>query len=471
MASRRRRSRSWSKRLRRSLFEHRFSAAEGCLGIGALGLGLWLLWPAPDGVGIDHRVRWEQSLAAAGAPGEDAEAERGGFDSSFISAAQASVSISAKRNLVGSFGQPSGPMLLPRLARVADTMPEIGPPELAALPSAEELAVRLPEPAPTPDDDGSLDFPIEEGVTLSIGPEDAVPLAKEAAPDERQLAALVVPRPGPSDGVPNWLRHAAVPPVAHKRPMIAVVIDDLGLNRRNTAAINQFEGPLTVAFLPYAGELERQTRAARAAGHELLLHMPMEPMGQDWPGPNALLTSSSPEEFRQRLLDNFDSFPGYVGMNNHMGSRLTADPERMAIVMAELRKRDLLFLDSMTTARSVGTPQARRFGVPSTRRDVFIDTIFSRESREQVERQLALVERIARERGMAVAIGHPHDATIEALRHWLPTLEKRGLALVPLSTIVAKQSCIERQLVVACRAFRDGDSLRTAAHDGPTPPG
>jgi hypothetical protein len=139
-----------------------------------------------------------------------------------------------------------------------------------------------------------------------------------------------------------------------------------------------------------------------------------------------------------RLRAQLLSFGGFVGINNHMGSLLTAERGPMALLMAELRARGLLFLDSRTTAQSVAAHEARRAGVAHAVRDVFLDNDTNLEA---IRRQLALTEQIARRRGSAVAIGHPHHATIEALRGWLPTLEQRGFVLVPISTIVARQSC------------------------------
>jgi len=288
-----------------------------------------------------------------------------------------------------------------------------------------------------------------------------IPMPK---PVEPAIAALPAVRGGEErGGLPAWVENAVTPPQAEDRPMIAVVLDDLGLNRRNTARLNQLPGPLTLAFLPYAGDIERQTRAARAAGHELMLHMPMEPIGQAFPGPDALLTSLAPDEFTERLRNNLDRFSGFVGLNNHMGSRLTADEEHMALVMAELRRRDLLFLDSKTTARSVASDEADQQGVPSVERDVFLD---NKIDREHIALQLARTEQIARQRGLAVAIGHPHDVTISALRQWLPTLEERGFALVPISTIVAQQNCAGATAMPGCGSLRVEPAARTLAGAG-----
>ena len=257
----------------------------------------------------------------------------------------------------------------------------------------------------------------------------------DAAKPARVVAAPVARAGQP----PTWLRNAVAPAI-YDRPMIAIVIDDLGMNRSGTAALNHLPAPLTLAFLPYAPKLDEQTRAGRAAGHELLVHVPMEPTGGEWPGPNALTSQLGPTELTSRLRAHLRSFRGFVGINNHMGSRITADSERMDLVMAELRKHDLLFLDSRTSPGSVAAREARRWHVPYAEWDVFLDNEIELTA---VLRQLKVVEGLARRRGYAVAIGHPHDVTIEALRRWLPNLHARGFALAPISAIVARRYCAE----------------------------
>ncbi|MGI9451787.1 MAG: divergent polysaccharide deacetylase family protein, partial [Geminicoccaceae bacterium] len=246
------------------------------------------------------------------------------------------------------------------------------------------------------------------------------------------------------DDAPSWLRNAVTASLADDRPVIAVVIDDLGLNRSNTKALNALPAPLTLAFLPYAGKIEAQTDAAREAGHELMVHLPMEPFGSQWPGPGALVTSLDHDEFVERLEANLNRIKGYVGVNNHMGSRLTADRGRMDLVMRELRKRDVLFLDSKTSSRSVASEMASRNGVPNTTRDVFLDHVIDI---DRIRYQMALIERIARRTGSAVAIGHPHTATIEAMKEWLPKLEQRGFTLAPLSAVIARRVCHDKLLI------------------------
>lgn len=247
---------------------------------------------------------------------------------------------------------------------------------------------------------------------------------------------MPAPPPKAEQSRAPWLENAVAIPDPGGRPMIAIVVDDLGLNRPNSAAVIRLPGPLTLAFLSYAEDLPAQTAAARRAGHELLVHMPMEPLGGGYdPGPHVLRVGAPPGQTIQQLRDSLSRFDGYVGINNHMGSRFTASEPDMRLVLAELKSRGLLFLDSRTIGNSVGDMVAAQVGLPFAQRDVFLDNV---QTAAEVEARLAETERIAQSRGYAIAIGHPHDATIEALAKWLPSLEARGFALVPVSAIVKR---------------------------------
>lgn len=258
-----------------------------------------------------------------------------------------------------------------------------------------------------------------------------------------QEAALHLPPALPPSAAarPAWLRFAVPAPASGNRPLVAVVLDDLGLDRMRTAAAIRLAGPVTLSFMTYAGDLAEQTAAARRMGHELLVHVPMEAVDpRQNPGPHALYTTLSRAEIVERLRWGLGRFDGYVGVNNHMGSKFTADPRAMAPVIEELRSRGLIFLDSRTTAASSGVRLAAADGVPHAARNVFLD---DDPAAPAIARQLALVEAAARRHGSAIAIGHAHDQTLAALLVWLPSLGRKGLALVPVSAIVRRRMAEE----------------------------
>jgi polysaccharide deacetylase 2 family uncharacterized protein YibQ len=163
----------------------------------------------------------------------------------------------------------------------------------------------------------------------------------------------------------------------------------------------------------------------------------MEPLGSaNNPGPDALTVGLAADEITARLRRDLARFDGFVGINNHMGSKFTGYGPGMAAVMGELRARGLLWLDSRTTAGSIGGALARAYDVPHAERDIFLD---NNPALPAVQRQLADLEAVARRRGAAVAIGHPKDNTLEALAAWLPSVAERGFVLVPLTQIVRAQ--------------------------------
>ena len=246
----------------------------------------------------------------------------------------------------------------------------------------------------------------------------------------QQLAAAV-------SSAETWRKNAVPFADLNGRPLVAIVIDDVGIDRPRSRRAGDLPGPLTLSFLPYAKDLREQARAARARGHELMLHLPMEPNGRNDPGPNALLVSLPDAELRQRTMAALDSFDGYAGVNNHMGSRFTAFRPGMETVLRQFKGRGLMFLDSRTTAQSVGDQVAQEIGLPGIVRHVFLD---DDESLEAVRRKLAETEAVARRQGFVVAIGHPHEATLQALGEWLPGLQVKGLALAPATAVLRKRN-------------------------------
>lgn len=253
-----------------------------------------------------------------------------------------------------------------------------------------------------------------------------------------KVAALPPPAlPRPQAEPPPWRRFAVAAPPSQGRPRIAIVIDDLGVDRRRTERTIALKGPLTLSFLAYAADLPHLTQMARRAGHELLVHVPMQPMSSSEDmGPNGLAVGLSKDELLRRLNWDLGRFEGYVGINNHMGSRFTSDTASMLPVMQELKARGLLFLDSRTIASTAGTALAERLGVPNAARDVFLDNEVNANG---ITERLAVVEATARRKGTAIAIGHPHDATLAQLAVWLDSFARKNLVLVPVSAIVRER--------------------------------
>jgi len=220
--------------------------------------------------------------------------------------------------------------------------------------------------------------------------------------------------------------------------LIAVVIDDLGVDRARALKTIALSGPLTLSMMTYASDLPGLVAQARKAGHEVMAHLPMEPVSpKENPGPGALRVNMDAAAIRSTIAADLDGWSGYVGVNNHMGSKFTKDRQRMDILMEELRARGLLWLDSKTIGDSAGPAAARAAGVPYLERDVFLD---NEGTVEAVTAQLEQLVATAKARGTAIGIGHPHDATITALRQWLPQLAERGIVLVPITEILKRRS-------------------------------
>lgn len=273
----------------------------------------------------------------------------------------------------------------------------------------------------------------------------AVEAAQQAAVPAPTVATAPPPVPAPpaTEELPAWRRYAVAADTTAGAPMIAIVLDDLGIDTRRSNRAVALPAPMTLAYLPYADGLEAQTAAARRAGHELLVHIPMQPHGEDAdPGPNALDMRLGAIEVLSRLDWDLARFSGYVGINNHMGSLFTESEDGMRLVAEGLRDRGLMFLDSLTSPKSVAAKTTASFGVPTTTRDVFLDNT---DTAAEVEMRLAQTERVAAKNGTAIAIGHPRDATLNVLEAWIPKARAAGYVLVPLTAVLNARRGIASQ--------------------------
>jgi polysaccharide deacetylase 2 family uncharacterized protein YibQ len=217
-------------------------------------------------------------------------------------------------------------------------------------------------------------------------------------------------------------------------PKVAIIIDDLGYDRKMAEKFIFLGVPLTVALLPHSPQQKNIARLAKENGLETMLHLPMEPVEYPHvdPGPGTLLTSMPADELIRRLKDNLDSVPDIKGVNNHMGSKMTTAAPQMNQIFSVLKERKLFFIDSRTTIDTVCRSSAKLFQLPFGQRDVFLD---HEPTAGFIRKQIRQLIRIAQRNGAAVGIGHPHRTTYRILHEMLPELQGE-VQLVPASEVV-----------------------------------
>ncbi|MGE5414416.1 MAG: divergent polysaccharide deacetylase family protein [Syntrophomonadaceae bacterium] len=258
------------------------------------------------------------------------------------------------------------------------------------------------------------------------------------------------PPPAATRPLPTRVRPTAVvsrrpsPPAAAERPRpagsgrparVAIVIDDLGNELAPATRIAGWREPVAGAVLPDLRWSAASAEALARGGHEVLLHLPMEPEGYPRvrPGPGLVLRSQSDGEIERLLEEDLATVPGAVGVNNHMGSAATADARVMRAVVRVLSKRGLFFLDSRTTDATVAERTAEESSVRAASRHVFLDDV-ARE--DPIRAQLDELVRRAHQDGAAIAIGHPYPVTLFVLEKELPEMGKRGVEIVKVSELV-----------------------------------
>ncbi|MEJ2640034.1 MAG: divergent polysaccharide deacetylase family protein [Desulfosarcinaceae bacterium] len=226
----------------------------------------------------------------------------------------------------------------------------------------------------------------------------------------------------------------ATPPSGGQQPLVAIIVDDLGYDLKLARRYLEMEGPLTFSMLPQGPFTAEIVAEAHARGHEIMLHLPMEPMEypQISPGPGALLAEMPPDQLLAQLDTDLAAIPYVKGVNNHMGSRLSAQAPQMRQIFSRLKARGLYYVDSRTTKETVGRPSAERLRLPFAERDIFIDHY---QDADFIRKQLRLLVKRAYAQGYAIGIAHPHPLTIELMRDALPQL-KDQVTLVPASRVV-----------------------------------
>lgn len=217
-------------------------------------------------------------------------------------------------------------------------------------------------------------------------------------------------------------------------PRIAIIVDDIGYDRAVVKKFLSLNLPITLSMLPKSPFAKSILGEARKNYVEIMLHQPMEPFEYPRinPGPGTLLTSMTPDELVRQLIQNLDEMPFVSGVNNHMGSKMTANASNMRQVFSILKQRNLFFIDSRTTEKTVCRPSADLLQIPFGERDVFIDHL---QDSTFIKKQLYELVRIATEHGDAIGIAHPYTKTYQVLKTALPDL-KQKVQFVPVSEIV-----------------------------------
>ncbi len=214
---------------------------------------------------------------------------------------------------------------------------------------------------------------------------------------------------------------------------MSIIIDDLGQSPERDSRTLALPAPVTMAIMPDTPHATEFARQAHKAGKTVILHMPMDPAE----GPYAWHPGLPIEELARRLDSALLKVPYAAGVNNHMGSRMTAQREPMAWLMGELQRRHLFFVDSRTSAATVAAAEAQTQGLAHVSRDVFLDDVRTAEAiAQQLQQGIAL----AHKQGSAVLIGHPYPQTLEVLERELPRLKSQGIELIRLKQMIAVRS-------------------------------
>jgi uncharacterized protein len=225
---------------------------------------------------------------------------------------------------------------------------------------------------------------------------------------------------------------------ASKMPVVSIVIGGLGVGAaKTTDAIMKLPPAVTLAFTPYGSDPEKLAERARAQRHEILLQIPMEPYDypDNDPGPQTLLTSLTPEQNLDRLYWHLSRLQGYAGIANFMGARFVATDAAMTPIIREAAKRGLGFFDDGAAPRSVAAVLAGTQAMPFAKGDVAIDAV---PTAGEIDRALAKLESLAKERGFAVGAASALPISIERIAAWVKTLDAHGILLVPLTTAMLK---------------------------------
>ncbi len=218
-----------------------------------------------------------------------------------------------------------------------------------------------------------------------------------------------------------------------RKPKIVFVIDDIGADNKLTKQLQKLGSKVTYAILPLRPYSKYYASLSLQTGANVILHLPLDTNNNVIPGPGLIVNTMPAEAVIELLGRDLDSVPHHIGVNNHCGSRSTADERLMTIILKELKRRRLFFLDSYTTRDSVVPYVAKKVGIPFLQRGVFLDNSNEKSS---IRSEIKRLENVARKKGSAVAIGHYRKNTLEVLAREIPRLEAQGFEIISLREMV-----------------------------------
>ncbi|HKU67175.1 MAG TPA: divergent polysaccharide deacetylase family protein [Candidatus Baltobacteraceae bacterium] len=257
-----------------------------------------------------------------------------------------------------------------------------------------------------------------------------------ASPSPAPIVAATTsapPSPAASPALSPSASPAAPASPAAGNAQVAIIIDDCGQWLDTERALIGLPIPITLSVLPHVHYTAQIAQEAAGAGKGVMLHIPMEPLSHAYPGPGEIKDAMTDEQVRQQTEDDVAQVPLAKGANNHEGSEASADDRVMKDVVAVLKAHDLFFVDSRTNARSVGQAVAQDDGVPSAKRDVFLD---NQASVAYTESMLERAVEVAKRNGSAIAIGHPKPTTLAAIRDLYPKMQAEGVTFVLAQSLV-----------------------------------
>lgn len=226
--------------------------------------------------------------------------------------------------------------------------------------------------------------------------------------------------------------------VLAEQPTISIIIDDIGYRLQDDLHSLSLPGPVAYAILPHAPHTEKMSQLASKNNKEILLHQPMQAMEKnEYLGPGALTLNMSQEEFLQTLNININAVQNLIGINNHMGSLLTRHPGHMQWLMETMKANGQFYVDSLTSDDSVASRLAKENNIPYLTRDVFLD---NKLDEKYIRGQFMELVKVAKRKGFALGIGHPHPATTAVLLKMLKDVQKHGVKFISLKSLIKKKA-------------------------------